>query len=93
MDPLDAELLRDGRARFANPGLTEPELARLRRVQAGLWVREAAAGMPLTRGDVVLEVEDEPALPQTYARARLRGVPFQLKVRRADGRSETVTIR
>jgi len=87
MDPLEQDIATETRLRFFFPKLDDRQLARLKRVPAGLYVTEVsqAHGIPLAPGDLVLEVNGEPALPQALQRA-LRatpsGRPLQLKVQR-----------
>jgi hypothetical protein len=83
MDPLDAELFRQQRLRFANPALETPLLDRMMRLPAGLYVLSAPEGGKLAPGDVILQLEGEPALPQVLARARLAPTPVQAQVRSA----------
>ncbi|MDY7229784.1 hypothetical protein [Hyalangium rubrum] len=82
MDPLDAELLRQQRLRFANPTLEPAVLDRMIRFPAGLYVLSVPPEGALTPGDVILQVEGEPALPQVLARVRLAPAPVQAQVQR-----------
>ncbi|MFY0565914.1 hypothetical protein ACN28E_18985 [Archangium lansingense] len=85
LDALDAEVVRQQRLRFANPGLAPRELTQLARMPAGLYVLEAPAGGKLAPGELVVGVEEGPALPQTLARMRFSLVPTRVRVRRPDG--------
>jgi hypothetical protein len=85
MDPLDAELLRQQRLRFANPALETALLDRMIRLPAGLYVLAAPEGGKLSPGDVILQLDGQPALPQVLERARLAPTPVQAQVRRAAG--------
>jgi hypothetical protein len=85
MDPLDAEVLRQQRLRFANPALEPPLLDQMARLPAGLYVLSAPEAGKLAPGDVILQIEGEPALPQGLARARLAPVPVPVQVQRAAG--------
>jgi hypothetical protein len=85
LDPLDAELLRQQRLRFANPTVEAPVLDRLSRLTEGLYVLSAPPGSKLAQGDVVLSLDGAPALPQALARARLAPTPVEARVRRASG--------
>jgi hypothetical protein len=85
MDSLDAEVVRQQRLRFANPALEPSELTRLARMPAGLYVLEAPDGGKLAPGELVVALEDGPALPQALARVRFSPVPVQVRVRRPDG--------
>ncbi len=92
MDPLDAELLRQQRLRFANPLLETAQLDRMMRLPAGLYVLSAPEGGKLAPGDVILELEGQPALPQVLARARLAPTPVQARVRHATGRDSQIVL-
>lgn len=92
MDPVDAELLTQGRIRFANPALPDAEAARLSRLPGGLYVLAASNGVPLSPGDLVTAVEGQPALPQVLDRARFTQTPVALKVRRPTGELVEVTL-
>ncbi|WP_224246287.1 hypothetical protein [Hyalangium gracile] len=85
MDPLDAEVLRQQRLRFANPALETSLLDRMVRLPAGLYVLSAPEGGKLAPGDVILQLEGQPALPQVLARARLAPAPVQAQVLRPSG--------
>jgi hypothetical protein len=92
MDPLDAELLRQQRLRFANPGVELPVLDRLARLPAGLYVLSSPEGGKLNLEDVLVQVDGQPALPQVLARTRLGPTPAQVQVRRADGRTFQILL-
>lgn len=86
LDPLEADLVQQGRARFACRALTDADAAKAVKLPPGLMVLEVPAeGSKLERGDVLLQVDHDPALPQRLARQRLAGVPVQVKVRKASG--------
>ncbi|WP_240359877.1 hypothetical protein [Pyxidicoccus trucidator] len=84
-DVLDAEVLRQQRLRFANPGLEPALLDALARQPAGLYVREAPPGAKLAAGDQVLSLDGRPAPPQALARTRLAPLPVEARVRKASG--------
>jgi hypothetical protein len=92
MDPLDAELLRQQRLRFANPALETALLDRMIRLPAGLYVLSAPEGGKLAPGDVIVQVEGQPALPQVLARTRLAPTPVQAQVRRAAGGDSQILL-
>lgn len=92
MDPLDAEVLRQQRLRFANPALETPVLDRMVRLPAGLYVLSAPEAGKLAPGDVILQVDGQPALPQVLARARLAPTPLQAQVRRASGETSQILL-
>jgi hypothetical protein len=93
MDPLDAELLRQQRLRFANPALELPMLDRMTRLPAGLYVLSAPEGGTLAPGDVMTQIEGQPALPQGLARTRLAPTPAQAQVQRAMGGTSQILLR
>jgi hypothetical protein len=93
MDPLDAELLRQQRLRFANPGVELSVLDRMTRRPAGLYVLSAPEGGPLAPGDQILQIEGQPALPQVLARTRLAPTPAQAQVQRAAGGTFQILLR
>jgi hypothetical protein len=92
MDPLDAELLRQQRLRFANPLLELTRLDRMGRLPAGLYVLSAPEGGKLAPGDVILQLDGQPALPQVLARARLAPTPVQAHVRHASGAASQMLL-
>jgi|CXWL01.1.fsa_nt_gi hypothetical protein len=86
LDPLEADLVQQGRARFACRTLTDADAARAVKLPPGLLVLEVPLeGSKLAKGDVLLQVDQDPALPQRLARQRLAGIPVQVKVRKATG--------
>jgi hypothetical protein len=93
MDPLDAELLRQQRLRFANPVVELPVLDRMTRLPAGLHVLSAPDAGTLAPGDVILQIEGQPALPQGLARTRLAPTPAQAQIRRAVGGTSQILLR
>jgi hypothetical protein len=92
MDPLDAELLRQQRLRFANPALETAQLDRMSRLPAGLYVLSVPEGGKLTPGDVILDLDGQPALPQVLARTRLAPTPVQAHVRHASGGTSQILL-
>ncbi|MBI3181234.1 MAG: hypothetical protein HYZ28_03725 [Myxococcales bacterium] len=90
LDPVEAELLSQGRVKFANPDLTDAEVAKLVRLPGGLYVRKVPKGSKLEVGDVVMAIDGESALPQSLHRLRFTSVPGRLKVRRASGETAEV---
>jgi len=84
MSPLEAEVLRLSRVRFANPGLSDTEAAKLARLPGGLYVRSTLGGK-LHAGDLITAIDDHPALPQALQRARFGSAPARCRVRNASG--------
>lgn len=87
MDALEQDVATEARMRFFYPKLDDRSLTRLKRSPAGLLVTQVASdvGAQLAEGDVVVEVNGEPASPQALQRALRstpRGQPLKLKVRR-----------
>lgn len=93
MEPLDAELLRQQRLRFANPDVELAVLERMSRLPAGLYVLSAPEAGLLAPGDVILQIDGQPALPQVLARTRLAPIPAQAQLRRAAGGSSQILLR
>ncbi len=92
MDPLDAEIFRQQRLRFANPALETAVLDRMIRMPAGLYVLSAPERGKLAAGDVILQLDGQPALPQVLARARLGPTPVQAHVRHASGGASQILL-
>lgn len=92
LDPLEAEVFLQNRARFLSPWLPEPLPMKLAKLPAGAYVVAAPGDGKLKPGDVVTEVDGQPGLPQVLARARFLGRPSQLKVRRAEGALEEIVF-
>ncbi len=92
MDPLEAEVFLQNRARFLSPWLADPLPMKLSKLPAGTCVVAAPGDAKLKPGDVVTEVDGQPGLPQVLARARFLGRPVQLKVRRAEGALEELVF-
>jgi hypothetical protein len=92
MDPLDAEVLRQQRLRFANPALETAVLDRMTRLPAGLYVLASPPGSKLAPGDLITQLDGQPALPQVLARARLAPVSFQALLRSATGGSSQILL-
>jgi hypothetical protein len=91
-DPLEAEILRVARVRFANPGISDAQASLLSRLPGGLYVRRLPPASPLQAGDLITAIAGEPALPQTLQRARFSEGPVPLRVRRADGTSAELAL-
>ena len=93
LDALEADVVQQGRARFACRTLSGLEAAKAVRLPPGLLVVEAPAeDGKLTKGDVLLQIDQDPALPQRLARQWLTGIPVQVKVRRASGGETEVVL-
>jgi len=92
MDPLDAELLRQQRLRFANPAVETAVLDRMARFPSGLYVLSSPEGGKLAPGDVLLQFDGQPALPQVLARTRLAPTPVQVQVRKAVGGTSQILL-
>lgn len=91
-DAADSAVFLQTRAMFANPRLPSEVAAKLVKLPPGIYVVAAPAGSPLRPGDLILGVEGHGALPQILHRARLKGSPPQLKVRRGSGGEEDVYL-
>ncbi|MBL8920826.1 MAG: hypothetical protein JNJ54_18325 [Myxococcaceae bacterium] len=87
-DALQREIQLQNKARLLAPGATEAQAATLARAVAGTAVLEGDG--KLQPGDVVLKVDQLPALPHVLARVRFKGAPAELEVKRATGATEAV---
>lgn len=90
MDPVEGDVLRLNRIRFANPGMTDADAAKLLKLPGGLWVRSAQGNVPFFTGDVIHLVDGKPALPQVLHRTRFVAGPVQIRVRRISGVQQEV---
>lgn len=89
-DALQAEIWMQARARFLSPWLTEDQAAKLARTPKGLSVVAAPGDASVQAGDVILSIDDQPALPEVLARKRLTGVPVQVRVGRGGNERDAV---
>lgn len=87
-DALQREIQLQNKARLLAPRATETLAATLARALAGTAVLEGDG--KLQAGDVVLKVDQLPALPHVLARVRFKGAPAELEVKRATGATEAV---
>ncbi|MEW5737649.1 MAG: hypothetical protein AB1938_01920 [Myxococcota bacterium] len=90
MDALAAEVWVQNRARFLTPKLPLEQVTAAARLPLGLLVLEAKDGASVQPGDVIVRVDDQPPLPQVLARARLKGVPVTVTVKRGSAQVEAV---
>lgn len=85
-DAMQREIALQNRARVLAPTATEAQAASLSRAVAGAAVLVGDSKLqPL---DVVLSVDERPALPHVLARLRFKGAPGDLEVKRAGGVTE-----
>jgi hypothetical protein len=89
-DALQAEVWMQGRARYLSPWLPEPEVVRLSRTPPGLLVLAAPGDSMVLPGDLILEVDGSPPLPEVLARKRLSGAPVRVRVGRAGAEREAL---
>lgn len=85
LDAVERELLHTSVLRFLNPGLGLKDATRLSRLPPGVEVATAPARLQLKPGQLIVEVQGQPAAPQLLQRARLMPEPVQIKVREPDG--------
>lgn len=90
MDALAAEVWVQNRARFLTPTLPEAQFSVASRLPLGLLVLDAKEGAGVLPGDVILRVDEAPPLPQVLARARLKGVPVQVTVKRGSAQVDAL---
>jgi hypothetical protein len=82
LDPLEAELWRQSRARYLTPTLSDAEAARVARLRAGLYVVEAPPHARIRKGDLIISVDGQPPERQVVARKRLGGLPVKVRLLR-----------
>lgn len=92
MDAFEREIFVRQRVRYANPFLRPEDIDPMVKVPGGLFVRETGPGQPLAVGDVIVEVNGDPAFPQAIIRARLLKGADSVRIRRASGDYETVIL-
>lgn len=85
-DALQREIAQQNRARLLAPSATEQQAAALAKGLPGTGVLTGDG--KLQAGDVVLTVDQLPALPHVLARIRFKGAPAELEVKRATGAME-----
>lgn len=85
-DPLQREIQLQNKARLLAPTATEAQAATLSKAAPGTAVLTGDG--KLQPGDVVLKVDQVPALPHVLARVRFKGAPAELEVKRATGATE-----
>jgi hypothetical protein len=88
-EALQREIALQNRARVLAPTATEPQAGALARALPGTFVLSGTDGK-LAPGDVVIAVDQQPALPHVLARLRFKGAPGELEVKRASGATESV---
>lgn len=81
-DALSREIWLQARARFLSPWLKDDQAAKLAKAPLGLLVVSAPSGSAVQSGDLILSIEGQPALPEVYARTRLRGRPVPVRLGR-----------
>jgi len=85
-DALQREIAQQNRARLLAPSATELQAAALAKGLPGTAV--LVGDGKLQAGDVVLTVDQQPALPHVLARVRFKGAPAELEVKHATGATE-----
>ena len=90
-DALQAEIWMQARARFLSPWLTDDQAAKLARTVQSLLVVAAPGGGSVQPGDLILNIDGQPPLPEVLARKRLTGVPVQVRIGR-DGNERDAVI-
>ncbi len=85
MDSVESELLIQDRIRYANPTISDADVAKLARLPGGLFVADAPPGGKLHRGDLITLIDGLPALPQSLQRARFSRSGVSAKVRQGNG--------
>jgi hypothetical protein len=90
LDPLEADVVRMARLRFANPSISDSDASKLFRLSGGVWLTRPLVDLKLSAGDLIVSVDGQPATPQALQRLRFRKQPSVLKVRKASGKVEDV---
>ncbi len=85
MDPVESELVKVNRVKFANPGMDDAQASKLTRLIGGLYVVAPAPKEQLAPGDLITTLDGHPAMPQSLHRARFSTTPVNARVRRATG--------
>ena len=89
-DALQAEIWMQARARFLSPWLSDDQAAKLARTAPSLFVVAAPGGGSVQPGDLILQIDGQPALPEVLARKRLAGVPVEVRVGRGGNERDAV---
>ncbi len=89
-DALQAEVWMQGRARFLSPWLPEELVVKLSRTPPSLLVVAAPGDAAVQPGDLLLQIDGEPPLPEVLARRRLGGQPVLVRVGRAGHEREAL---
>ena len=92
MDAIAAELFVQNRARYLAPFLSDAEVPKVVKLPIGLYVASAPAAAKVQPGDLILQIDGQPALPQRLARLRFSQVPIQVRVRKASGEEVEVLL-
>lgn len=92
MDAIAAELFVQNRARFLAPFLSQSEVPKVAKLPIALYVAAAPGAAKVQPGDVLLEIDGQPALPQRLARLRFAQVPTQVRVRKPSGEETEVLL-
>lgn len=85
MDMLDAELARQNRVAFLNPGISEDLVTKLAGTTGGLYVLTPDPLLGLEEGDLITQIDNEPATPQLLQRARLSPSATALTLKKKNG--------
>jgi hypothetical protein len=70
MDSASLDLFLQARARFLNPKVPDLTAAKISKLNPGLYVSGPPPSGPLTEGDLLTLLDEQPAQPQVWARLR-----------------------
>lgn len=90
LDALERELWLQQQSRFLSPWLSDSEAMAVARLPRGMWVAKAPDSGSVKCGDVLVDVDGEPPLPQVLARRRLKGVPVPVGLQRGAARFDAL---
>lgn len=89
-DALQAEIWMQARARFLAPWLSDDQAAKLARAAPALYVVAAPGGASVQPGDLIVSVDEQPPLPEVFARKRLGGTGVVVRVGRGGNERDAV---
>jgi hypothetical protein len=92
LEPVEADVVRMARVRFANPKISDDEAGRLLKLPGGLYVTAAGSDFKAQPGDLIHLIDGRPALPQSLNRVRFVKGPVQVRIRRPTGISQETTL-
>jgi hypothetical protein len=94
MDAASLDLFMQARAKFLNPKLSDLQVSKLTKLPIGLQVvaKVEDAKWQVDEGDLLMTIDDIPALPQVWSRLKFAPAPANVKVRRPTGEMVEVLL-